>query len=54
MLRTSIEEATDASQADLLAEIEDLDGITEAFEGWSTTCIEAKTFPEDARKRAAG
>lgn len=53
--RDSIEAATDASQEPLINAIgTELDAVTAAFDGWSQRCVEARTFPPDIRKRAAG
>ncbi len=54
-VRDALEAATDASQESLIAAIGgDLDMVTSAFEGWSRLCVEARAFPPDDRKRAAG
>jgi Helix-turn-helix family len=53
--RLAIEEATDASQADLVAALGDrLDEIVERAERVSSSVLEARAFPHDPRKRAAG
>lgn len=54
-VRDGIEAATDAAQADLVAAVGDeLDAVVTALDTWSAACIEARTFPGDPRKRAAG
>jgi hypothetical protein len=53
-LRDGIEAATDASQADLMAAIEDLAEVTASLEAWSAVCVDSENFPADPRKRAAG
>lgn len=53
--RDAIEAATDAAQETLVGALdEELDGVTAALHTWSQRCIEARTFPPDVRKRAAG
>lgn len=53
--RDGIESATDAAQSDLLDAIGDaLDSVIEQLDAWSQRCVEAKAFPPDIRKRAAG
>jgi hypothetical protein len=53
--RDGIEAATDAAQADLVGALgPGLAALTEQLDGWSKRCVEAGTFPPDARKRAAG
>ncbi|MCW0215367.1 MAG: hypothetical protein OJJ54_18590 [Pseudonocardia sp.] len=54
-LRDAIEAATDASQQALLEGVgADLEEITTRLHAWSERCVEAKQFPPDPRKRAAG
>ncbi|MCE3556022.1 hypothetical protein LWC33_31845 [Pseudonocardia sp. RS11V-5] len=53
-LRDGVEAATDASQEDLVAALPDLDALVSDLRRWSARCIEAGTFPDDDRKRAAG
>lgn len=54
-LRDGIEAATDAAQDGLLAAVgADLDDVVAACAGWSQRCVEARAFPPDVRKRAAG
>lgn len=54
-MRDQIEEATDRTQAGVVAVVGDhLDEVTAALDRWSRRCIEAGAFPPDARKRAAG
>jgi hypothetical protein len=53
--REGIEAATDVSQAALLAAVGDeLDLVTSCLADWSQRCIDAKQFPSDPLKRAAG
>jgi hypothetical protein len=53
--RDAIETATDTAQQALVTAIgADLDDVTAALDAWSTRCVEARTFPPDIRKRAAG
>ena len=53
--RDAIETATDRSQDTLLAELgADLPRVTSALADWSERCVEARAFPPDIRKRAAG
>jgi hypothetical protein len=53
--RDEVEAATDQAQDALINAIgADLAGITEALDGWSQLCVDAKAFPPDVRKRAAG
>jgi hypothetical protein len=53
--RDAIEDATDRTQDALVAALgADLDRIVPLLDGWSRSCIDAKAFPPDARKRAAG
>jgi hypothetical protein len=53
--RDAIEAATDTAQQALVTAIgPDLDDVTAALDAWSTRCVEARTFPPDIRKRAAG
>lgn len=54
-LRDAIEAATDTAQDDLLAAIGDeLDTVIARLDAWSQSCIDARAFPVDLRKRAAG
>lgn len=54
-LRDRIEATTDTAQDGLLAGVgDDLDDVLSAMQDWSQRCIEARAFPPDARKRAAG
>jgi hypothetical protein len=54
-VRDAIETATDRSQDALVDAIgADLAGITDTLAGWSERCVDAKAFPPDFRKRAAG
>ena len=54
-VRDAIEDATDLAQRDLLDAIgDDLPDVTAKLDTWSQRCIEAKAFPGDPRKRAAG
>jgi hypothetical protein len=54
-VRDAIEDATDLAQRDLLDAIgDDLDDVTMKLDAWSHRCIEARCFPADVRKRAAG
>lgn len=53
--RDAIEAATDTSQDELLAALgDDLGRVTELLGHWSQHCVDARTFPPDVRKRAAG
>jgi hypothetical protein len=53
--RDAIEAATDTAQQALVTAVgPDLDDVTAALDAWSTRCVEARTFPPDIRKRAAG
>jgi hypothetical protein len=53
--RDAVEDATDRAQDALVTALgADLAGITTALEGWSQRCVDAKAFPPDVRKRAAG
>lgn len=54
-LRHSIEERTDAMEQPLIEAIgTDLDKLLGLLNNWSAKCIEAKAFPPDQYKRAAG
>lgn len=54
-LRDDIEAATDAAQAELVGAIGgDLEGIVAATGSWSQRVIDARLFPPDPLKRAAG
>lgn len=53
--RDDIEAATDTAQRDVLDAIGDeLDAVCTRLDAWSQRCIEARAFPPDLRKRAAG
>jgi hypothetical protein len=53
--RDAVESATDASQEALIEAIgSDLPDVTTTLDAWSQRCVDAKQFPPDARKRAAG
>ena len=53
--RDELERRTDDAEAALVAALGDqVDGLVERLDAWSATCIEAKAFPPDAFKRAAG
>ena len=53
--RDAVEAATDAAQHDLVAALgADLDDVTARLDAWSQACIDARCFPVDVRKRAAG
>lgn len=53
--RDAIEDATDTAQDSLIAALgADLPDVVAALDGWSRRCVEARTFPPDIRKRAAG
>lgn len=53
--RDAIEDATDRSQQTLVDALgPDLDAVAKQLDAWSERCIEARTFPPDPRKRAAG
>jgi hypothetical protein len=53
--RDAIEDATDAAQETLVAALGgELHTVAAALDGWSQRCVEARTFPPDIRKRAAG
>jgi hypothetical protein len=54
-VRDAVEDATDLAQRDLLDGIgDDLEAVTSQLDTWSQSCIEARAFPVDVRKRAAG
>ena len=54
-MRDGIEAATDTAQDGLLAAVgSDLDDVVAACTDWSRRCVEARAFPPDPRKRAAG
>lgn len=54
-LRERIEDATDATQAGLVARLgDDVDGLIATLDRWGSRCIAAAAFPPDAHKRAAG
>lgn len=52
--REELEAATDASQRDLVAALDDVDALVAAAERLSARLVEARAAPVDARKRAAG
>ena len=53
--RDAVEAATDRSQDALIEAIgADLTAVTDALDRWSQRCVDAKAFPPDVRKRAAG
>jgi hypothetical protein len=53
--RDGIEDATDAAQSELVGALgADIETITKQFDTWSEYCVEARAFPPDIRKRAAG
>ena len=53
--RDEIEAATDLAQGELLDAIGgELDPVTTQLDAWSRRCVEARAFPPDVRKRAAG
>lgn len=54
-VRDAIEDATDLAQRDLIEAVgADLDAIVPQLDAWSQRCIDARAFPVDPRKRAAG
>ena len=54
-VRDAVEDATDLAQRDLVDAIgTDFDMVTAHLDAWSAACIEARCFPGDPRKRAAG
>ena len=53
--RQEIEDRTDAAQQPIVDAIgDDLDATVASLEEWSAACVEAKAFPPDIYKRAAG
>lgn len=52
--RREIEARTDALDQPLIDAIGDLDAIVDPLRTWSTSCIQAGSFPPDPFKRAAG
>jgi hypothetical protein len=53
--RDELEGATDAMERSIVDALgDDLDPITEQLDAWSQLCIDARAFPPDAFKRAAG
>ncbi len=53
--RNALEAATDRSQEALIDAVgTELAEITATLDGWSQRCVDAKAFPPDVRKRAAG
>jgi hypothetical protein len=53
--RDEIERATDVAQQPVVDALGgELDGLVKQLDAWSKVCVEAKTFPPDFRKRAAG
>jgi hypothetical protein len=54
-LRDEIEERTDAAQQLIVDAIGyELEGVVKQLDQWSAACVEARTFPPDIYKRAAG
>ncbi len=54
-LRTAIEETTDVLEQPIVDALDfSFDGIVSDLEQWSQLCIDAKAFPPDVFKRAAG
>ncbi len=54
-LRESIEARTDQMQSQVVEALgADLDVVVDRLDAWGQICIDAKTFPPDPRKRAAG
>ena len=54
-LRAEIEARTDATQNDLVAALgSDFGDLATTLDQWSARCIDARMFPPDPRKRAAG
>ena len=54
-LRTAIEETTDMLEQPIVDALGDsFGGIVGDLERWSQLCIDAKAFPPDVFKRAAG
>lgn len=54
-LRDTIEVETDSAQQSIVEAIgTDLEGVIERLSEWSAACVEAKAFPPDIYKRAAG
>lgn len=50
-----VRDATDVAQQGVVDALgADLDGVTKQLDAWSQRCAEARTFPPDIRKRAAG
>ncbi len=53
--RSELEDRTDAMEDGVVAGVgADFEAICAQLEAWSAQCIEARTFPPDPRKRAAG
>lgn len=53
--RDAIEAATDTTQAGVVEALgTDLDEVVRQLDAWSRRCVQARTFPPDIRKRAAG
>jgi hypothetical protein len=54
-MRDEIEERTDDAQQSIVDAIgDDLDPTIDQLNAWSDKCVQAKAFPPDAYKRAAG
>ncbi|WP_420452812.1 SCO6745 family protein [Ilumatobacter sp.] len=54
-LRDGIERATDAAQQVLVDALgDDLEGLLDRLGDWSARCVDARAFPPDPFKRAAG
>jgi hypothetical protein len=54
-LRDEIEERTDAGQQPIIDAIgDDLDTVVDQLNQWSAACVDAKMFPPNVYKRAAG
>ena len=54
-VRDALEARTDAMEQGVVDALgADLDGIARRLAEWSRRCVEARTFPPDPRKRAAG
>lgn len=53
--RDAIEAATDTAQQGVVDALGgELDTLAKQLDAWSNRCVEARTFPPDVRKRAAG
>ncbi len=54
-VRDEIENATDAMEQKVVDALgADFDATAQQLASWSETCVQARTFPPDPRKRAAG